>query len=78
MAKKTLTSRRGKKEVTAEEQEKALTKLREDKKRSKFYGRVTIDFAPEMYEEVKEYIKEEGLTMKGYIIKLVRTDLKNK
>lgn len=83
MAKKGLTSSRArttqKKELTAEEQEQALLNIRQkkvSKPKSKFYGRVTVDFPDEVYEEMKAYTQEDGRTLKGYIISLVKKDLR--
>lgn len=85
MAKKSLTSKRSlQKKIKTEEQEKALQKMRrgeqtkQTKERGKYYGRVTVDFPHEIYEEMKEYANEEGRTLKGYIVSLVKKDLKNK
>lgn len=79
MAKKTLSSRRAKtKELTAEEQEKALQGLKDKKERGKYYGRVTVDFPHEVYDEMKEMVEEEGRTLKGYIVSLVKKNLKDR
>jgi len=83
MAKSKLSSnRRGgaKKEVkdlTAEEQEKALQKMRKGKERGKYYARVTVDFPHDVYDEMKEFVEEDGKTLKGYIVNLVKKHLKS-
>ena len=64
------------KELTPEEQEKALQKLRKGKERGKYYGRVTVDFPHDVYDEMKEFVEEDGKTLKGYIVHLVKKHLK--
>jgi len=65
--------------LSAEEQEKALEQLKKKKTGTeKSYSRVTIDFPIEIYTEMKEMVKEEGRTLKGYIIGLVKKDFKNR
>lgn len=80
MAKNKLSTRRGttKKELSAEEQEQALQKLKGGKEKGRFYGRVTVDFPHDVYDEMKEYAQEEGRTLKGYIVSLVKKDLKQR
>jgi hypothetical protein len=80
MAKKKLSSgRNAKKDLSVKDQERALELLRTKKaKIEKSYSRVTIDFPPEIYVEMKAMVKEEGRTLKGYIIGLVKKDFKNR
>lgn len=75
---KLATKRNSKKEISAEGQEKALAALRNKKVKKKDYNRVTIDFPPELYDEMKAMVKEEGFTLKGYIIKLVTKDMQER
>lgn len=79
MALKKLSSSRAKnkaKDLSVEEQEQALAKIKKGK--SKKTQRVTVDFPYEIYGDMKEVVEEEGKTLKGYIVSLVKKDLKNK
>ena len=80
MAKGKLSSRRNtKKEISVEDQEKALNQLKKKKSTStKDFSRVTIDFPLDVYGEMKQMVKDEGRTLKGYIIGLVKKDLKER
>ena len=74
-----LTSKRKvNKELSVEEQEKALAELKKKGGKKKAYNRVTIDFPPDVYDEMKSMVKAEGFTLKGYIIKLVLKDMKSR
>ena len=50
-------------------------KKEKPKKKGRFYGRVTVDFPHDVYDDMKEMLKNEGRTMKFYLIKLVEKDL---
>lgn len=79
MALKKLSSSRAKnkaKDLSVEEQEQALAKIKKGK--SKKTQRVTVDFPYEIYGDMKEVVEEEGKTLKGYIVSLVKKDLKSK
>lgn len=81
MAKNKLSSRRTAGSIlTTEQQEKAFEKLKKEKvkEKGKYYGRVTVDFPAEVYENMKDFVKEDGRTLRGYIISLVKKDLKNR
>lgn len=57
--------------ISAESQEKALSKLQKaDKKKN--VQRVTVDFPQYLYEKMKLETEDTGQTLKGFIVGLVR------
>jgi macrodomain Ter protein organizer (MatP/YcbG family) len=76
-----LSSNRNKskaKDLSVEEQEQALAKIKKRKGESKKTQRVTVDFTYQVYGDMKEVVEEEGKTLRGYIVSLVKKDLKKK
>jgi len=78
-----------KKSFSVEDQEKALAALQTETsapaptsrvataKPSNKTQRVTVDFPQAMYEEMKSLTQLNGQTLKGYIVSLVRKNLKD-
>jgi hypothetical protein len=61
MAKKPLTAR--------SEKEAALAAMKEDLKQSdKEFHRYNIEIPTELFEEIKEFIKEHGYNLKGFFL----------
>lgn len=76
-----LSSNRNKrkaKDLSVEEQEQALAKIKKRKGESKKTQRVTVDFPYQVYGDMKEVVEEEGKTLRGYIVSLVKKDLRKK
>lgn len=59
--------------ISAEEQEKALEKLKKGSALNKKKKvRVSVDFPEDLYERMKEDTEANGQTHRGFIISLVR------
>ncbi len=63
--------------LDATDQEQILSKLRQkDGKRN--VQRITVDLPQGIYDRMKEEVQYNGLTIRGFIINLVRDHFKNK
>lgn len=41
---------------------------------SNFYGRISIDLPPELYDVLKKNTKRKGQTLRGYVVNLIAED----
>lgn len=70
-----------KKALSTVEQEKALKQLHAKdvkEKKEKVVQRVTVDFPVDIYAEMKKEVKNNGQTIKGLIVNLVKHHLAEK
>lgn len=70
------SKRKQKKDISAEKMEQALEGMKSKEK--KYPYRVTVDFPEDIHAKMKELVKEEERTLRGYIVSLVKKDLKNR
>lgn len=52
----------------------AVKPKRVPNKKSKLYGRVTVDLPPELYDILRKRVKQNGQTFKGYLTNLIAVD----